>query len=317
MNPDVKKRIFTSLILVGVLVLLTIIPVSWGNVSKGNTNNITSSPLLDGLAEATAKLPPNEDTDGDGVPNWEENLRGTDPTKKDSPKTTGSTTVPLDKETLALLNDPNNLTVELAKNNLTVISYLANNKDTPTSDFGSISNGVLSQTASAFTFTKHTLSEIKVVASPTNKDIKNFGDTLATTTTTFLIKYLNTSDIDDLQTITKGDPVSAQKAKKHLDTKVHDLDVLISKVLSLPLAADGAVTQLTFVNAVAEYRDILASFSNVKTDPLRASLALASYKESLQSILTLYKGYEVYFKHHNIIFLPKDYGYVFTAGIGN
>ena len=263
------------------------------------------------ILDSTSKLPPAESAAGDGIPNWQKVIRGIDP----STKAEQIQNVSVSSSDLKRLQDDNNMTVALAKNNATLSGYLTSLSvnDKANIDQNGLSEDALKATAASFSFKTYTSSDLKNKVAPTQATRKAFGNNLAKITSDTIVKYIKTNDIVSFQDIVdnKGSSQNALDLKKKLD----GMTAFRNSLLSMPVPSDAISYHLTYVNAVEQYVELLQAFIGEKDDPLKAGAFLRGYKPIVQGMFTTFEKYSDYFTANNLVFTSKDYGYVFTVGI--
>jgi hypothetical protein len=68
------------------------------------------------------------------------------------------------------------------------------------------------------------------------------------------------------------------------------------------------------INRVSAYVDTLVNLAMVQEDPVRATLFIDRYIESIATAVGSYKELSNYFLLQNIVFSQNEPGYVFTVG---
>ncbi len=312
MTIEIKQRLV--LLVVAILVILGLYFVST-KVSKttilGNSSKTTKPTLAAQILTVSEKLPPGEDSDGDGIPNWQETILGSDPLKKDKPLQAQ----PLSAGETKRLADSGNMTVALAKNNATLSSYLNTlaPEDKANIDQKGLAEDALTSTASTFSFKTYTGSDLKnVLSSPTQVNRKTYGNTLAKKTAEMISAYVDTNDILALKDIADGKGTTVNVTK--LIKKAAATDAFRDFLLSVPVPADAAERHLAYVDAVSAYGEVMNGFLGEKNDPLKAGLFLRGYKGIVANMFTTFGGFESYFSDVHLIFTSKEPGYVFTVG---
>lgn len=312
MNTLVKQRLV--LLVVSVLVIFGLYFVST-KVAKtsilGSKSEATKPTLAAQILTVSEKLPPNEDSDGDGIPNWQETILGTNPEIKDKPLASQ----PLSANDTKRLGDTGNMTVALAKNNATLSSYLNTlaPEDKANIDQKGLAEDTLTSTASTFSFKTYTESDLKhILPSPTQANRKEYGNTLAKKTADMLASYIDTNDLLALKDIT--DKKSGSDSVVKLSKKALATEGFRDFLLSMPVPADATKTHLIYIDAVSAYAEVMQGFLNEKEDPLKAGLFLRGYKNIVTTMFMAFGDFEQYFNQSHLVFTSKEPGYIFTVG---
>ncbi len=313
MTNEVKQR--AVLIAASILTIYGIYFAST-NISKtnllGSKSKVVKPTLEAQILTVSEKLPPNEDTDGDGTPNWQETILGTNPEVKDKPLTGGTLS---SEDTTKRLADSGNMTVALAKNNATLSSYLNTlaPEDKANIDQRGLAEDTLTATASTFSFKTYSESNLKhILIVPTQADRKVYGNTLAKKTAEMLSAYVSTNDILALKDITDGKEATPNVTK--LMKKASATEAFRDFLLTMPVPKDATKTHLIYVGAVSAYAEVMNGFLAEKEDPLKAGLFLRGYKGIVTNMFTTFAGFESYFSDAHLVFTSKEPGYVFTVG---
>ncbi len=281
-------------------------------ITKGNSVTDSSTLLASQILTINNMENPNEDPDGDGIPNWQEKILGTDPhVKNDKSKEIYQ----ISSEERKRISDPNNLTVTLAKNNLTVANYAKSISSSSEISYEGLSDDVLRATAASFSFKSYTESDIKNKIKATQTSRRTYGNAIASSTAHMLKTYLEVDDNAGMKDLVNNLP-GTDNVKK-LREKALSTREFIQKLLLMPVPADAITYHLGYINAISRYAETLEGFLTVEEDPLKAALLLRGYKDITQSQFKFLSDFETYFSNNNLIFSIKESGYVFTAGFNN
>ncbi len=333
MNIDSDKPLPLRLkITVGALftiVALAFIPAQWLNWSKDSYEK----PLLEtsDFQVKTLITDTNADPDGDGVPNWQEALLGTDPT---SPNTNGvpdrtkidqttnsevtantPTLYSFSKEeqkTLAQVNDPNNITGQVAKNSVGLATYLDQQKITDDTSAMTIGGNIYNEAAKLAEAKVYTTADITFAKTETFASIKTYGNTVAALYLDTVKKVVYPNDLTMLNTYFSNKDskqLALFTAKLAVVTKARDT------LLAMSVPKSAAEAHLAVINATESYRNALYSFSQVESDPMRTLVSVKEYKSIFEALATLPNVLGAYFDSKNVVFTPKESGYLFMQAI--
>ena len=308
MDNTHQKKMTLGILILGVIILaLYLFPSKL--ITKSKSSPDSSSLLASQILSINNTENPNEDPDGDGIPNWQEKILGTDPHVKNE---RSKENFQISSEDQKRISDPNNLTVALAKNNLSVASYAQSLGSTTDINYEGLSDDVLRTTAAAFSFKTYTEADLINKVAPTQASRRVFGNAIALSTSNLLKKYLNTDEILGLNDLT--DHLQGTDNIKNLQAKTLAVRAFVNELLAMPVPSDAVSYQLGYINAIERYAETLEGFLTVNDDPLKAGLLLRGYKDIVQSQYKFLADFESYFKKNNLIFSKKESGYIFTHG---
>lgn len=309
-----------ALIVLGLLVLMLIItfvlPSSWlGNIGSSQSKyKQAQQDLLVVKNLENGSL--NEDTDGDGLKNWEELLRGTNPNVKDNPdqNINGSSTTE-NVKTLAKddpLNDENNLTAQFAKNSYTLANYLDANKISSQDTVNNLSQGLIDGEINKLLIKKYTETDLNIINKNDGDTLKVYGNQLST----YLINYyINVLSIDEMSILKKYADSKDTSDFKKIKTKVDMLDKLQNSLKSMSVPSMAVKNHINLLNSTNSYEEALKNIEAIDKDPLRAVAGYQSLNEITPSFLGIINTYFDFFKANNIIFAQSDAGYLFSSNI--
>lgn len=291
--------------LLGALVLITvagaIIPASWFNIeNKNQTLDLTS-------VDTVNVTPKNKETDQPLT--WKQL---TESALSDQPEVLEALkSAPVDKDALSQLNDETNLTASFSKNLYVASAYLKENNITDEDAKQEVINQLVSQEVSKIVPTVYHRKDIQVAKTESKDSIKAYGNNVGTLLTDTLTVKSFTDDVAGLKEYTKTQSAeSANVLKKDYER----VNTMFQKLLKVSVPPSATVYHLATINQVASYKDTLYNLSKIETDPLRANIALESYTNIVFNTVNVYKNLSEYFNVKNVIFGPKDSGYVFTVG---
>ncbi len=346
-NESLSARIKISTFVIVLFISLFFIPAKWVGMGEGSKSNINSSALgqqpnqnlsLISTQDLTQKI--NDDTDGDGLPNWKEALSGTDPNNPDTdgdgtpdgeevannrdPKKAG----PNDKlvniinskdsatvASLKNLDDPNNLTSRIVKNALTAGALLKSNNTSEDQISSSIQNGIMTETNNVLKPKVYDESSIKINNSSTVAELKTYGNTIAG-----VIIYISNqiSASGDLEILTEYTNKKDVAVLKKFDIKIKVLKIVENYLLTeVIVPKKAAATHLYFINKMNNYISVLEGLSKTGTDPILGLVSLNNYKGSDPTFLSSIQNFSSFFNKENVVFSNKELGYLFSYYIIN
>lgn len=260
---------------------------------------------------------PSEDGNNNGTPNWQESILGKDLTLQDVKNLPAldSSSTDISSEAMERLTDSKNLTTALVKNNLVVASYAKNISSSTDIDYSGLSDDVLAQTLSSYSFKTYTVSDLKNInKTPYQIDRKKYGNELAQKTSNVIKNYVLINEQLALKDLSNGKTDTKNVAD--LKKKIVGVTQFKDELLLMKVPSDAVTYHLGYINAVERYLEVLMAFYGVSEDPLKAALMLRGYKDIVQSQFKFLQDFEEYFSKNNLVFTRNDYGYMFTVGVG-
>jgi hypothetical protein len=232
----------------------------------------------------------NTDTDGDSIPDWEENLYGTDPTKKET--TPGI----LDSEAIDKLKIAGTDGQEIAKNNYVDEQSLTKTDEFSRELFATIA--ATGQTMDQETVDKissslakniqnsgprkiFVLADITIIKDDSVQAVKKYNDTMNSIQTKYPIKG---SVIGILQKfLGDGTNVNAS-ALKELDAIVKPSEDTINAILKVSVPQSLSALHLNFLNGLERVMENLNDIQLYETDPVVAMGAISNYENNTVSL---------------------------------
>lgn len=299
------EKPFGPILAIGALVLLTliasIVPASWFGIRplKHTYGKIDLSDIS--LSEIT------EDADKDGSISWKEviteNLSPSEIAEAESKKP--------DPVAIAALNDPNNLTSSFSKNLYTVSTYLSKNQLNDPAAEQEVLNQLIAEEAAKIIPTMYTNKDVRVAKTEDKISVRAYGNSVASILEDMITEARIVEDFSSVasfvDTKDESDLVPLVKDYERVDAK-------LKKLLALSVPLSAASFHVIALNRVATYRDLLYNLSKAESDPIRATLFIQKYPETVISTLLVFKDVSPYFNLKNIVFTSKEPGYPFTVG---
>lgn len=242
-----------------------------------------------------------KDSDGDGVPDWEENLNGTDPHKKDTSTTTLA-------KSDAASTEPQTMTAQFAKQFFG--EYIAKNSgDTPMTD--SEKQSFLQKSLQKI----YTSSPVEKVL--TDKDIsigaqsdvetlRAYGNAVAD----ILNRYPVKSDNEAIILKRALDSDSEEELKK-LDPIVLSYQKTIADLRAQPVPQPLIQEHLNLLNALSNVRSIIISMRGALLDPLPALSRFQGYGATIDSLRGSLIALNKSFQAKGVVFTQGEKGHFF------
>jgi hypothetical protein len=216
---------------------------------------------------------------------------------------------PLDKETVARLNDPNNLTASLSKNILVASVQNEGVVDDTTRD--ALLAQMLQTEASKIQPTTYKVTDLHVVKGGGEMALREYGNAIAPLVKTFISSDVITRDMTDVNNFSKSQNTNDLH---NVRNNLVRIEALITKMLAIKVPTGAIPLHLDIINRLAEYRDFLYGASRADVDPVRSMIMLQGYSELVIIVLRIPIHVTEFFDSQNIVFTNKEPGYIFTTG---
>ncbi len=296
-----KKALMVLGLLALLMTITLIIPAKWVGVQpvpKRPQLQITSSSLIEGGIK---------DEDNDNAISWKELIVGTIP-PQDLPGEGSGKPKP---EVIAALNDPNNLTASFGKNLYLAAAALQSQNISSEAGQQEVVSQLILEEASKIIPTVYTYNNLKIAPTENKDSIKEYGNSVAKilqdviTSKTIesdmkaLENFINTTDESTLLPIIKNHEI---------------IDGRLQKLLNLSIPISASAYHLLTINRLAAHKDVLFNLSRASQDPMRATVVIDKYPDTMLKVLRVYGEFATYFNLQNIVFSSKEAGYIFTIG---
>ncbi len=297
-----KKALTVLGFLLFIIMISLVVPAKWIGMKppekKQDKIEITSASFLKGSIN---------DANKDNTISWKELMVGSlDPTEIKNVENKVA-----DPKVIAQLNDPTNLTASFSKNLYITSTALANKQTGDAEGEQQILNQLVSQEAAKIKPTVYTFKDLTISKAESTTTIKQYGNNVAKILEDMITAQKIADDFDGLQDFisTKDESSLTPLIKDH-----QNIDAILKKLVALPIPLSSATYHMFTINRVAAYKDTLYNLSLVASDPIRATLFIDTYPNTLIATLRVYNELSTYFNLQNIVFSSKDSGYVFTIG---
>jgi hypothetical protein len=300
-----SKSIGVGVILIGILLLTTFVPASWLGV-KPKAHMRLDLDAINALSEINNLA---QDNNNNNNPDWRDLLIDT------FANSAGTSTIAknllTDDSVQRRLNDPNNLTASFSKNLYIASAYLEKNGITNEQIQREILDRLMAEEGSKLATTTYAYKDLYIAPKETKEAIKVYGNGVATILKDIITEKIITNDITSVnafaQTKNEADLTPLVKNKNRVDA-------LLLKLLNISVPPSAVSYHLLALNRIASYKDTLDNLSRANVDPVRATLAMKKYSDIAILVLRLNSQFSNYFDNGNIVFSPKDAGFIFTAG---
>jgi hypothetical protein len=298
-----KRIIWIAFAIVFIVVLIFI---KYGNLFKGAEKylGINQQTGLSYNPNMSLEDLVNMDTDGDGIPDWEEKLFGTDPTKAETvPGVPDSVTIEKLRaeqtsgavgQTSAGNQDNGSLsqTDQFGKELLATISTLTENGAIDSN--GSMDQATADKLSSSLensienTATKiYTLADIKVINDNTPPSIKKYANTVISISTKNPTKY---SVMDVLQKFNPdGGNTVDPTVLPQLDPIIKQMNDVINGMLATEVPSSLAPIQLGLINSLEKVTEDLNNIELYNTDSILAFKGITAYQTDANSADSAFK----------------------------
>lgn len=297
-----KRIIWIAFAIVFIVVLIFI---KYGNLFKGAEKylGINQQTGLSYNPNMSLEDLVNMDTDGDGIPDWEEKLFGTDPTKAETvPGVPDSVTIEklraeqtsgaVGQASVGNQNNGNpSQTDQFGKELLATISTLTENgaidsngsMDQATADklSKSLANSIENTTTKIYT-----TADMKVINDNTNPVIKKYATTVISIFTKNPTKY---SVMDVLQKFNKDGNTVDPTVLPQLDPIIKQMSDVMNGVLATEVPSSLAPIQLGLINSFEKVVEDLNNIELYNTDPILAFKGITAYQTDANSADTALK----------------------------
>lgn len=236
----------------------------------------------------------NKDTDGDGIPDWEESLYGLDPTKKET--TPGILdSVALSKitgqensvGTAAEDNNTENLTEtdKFSREFFSTAAVLSQNGSVDQGTVDQISSSLADKISNAAPRKVYTLLDVKMTNDNSTTSVQKYVDTLKNIYT----KYSTTVRVEDVLAKFTGDGTTMDEtALKGLDPSIKYLQEIVDAWVGMSVPSDLAKQHLDALNGMERLLENVTDMQLYSKDPVIAMGAIKNYLKNvdlLQSAL--------------------------------
>ncbi len=227
-----------------------------------------------------------KDTDGDSIPNWEESLWGTDPTKKETTKG-----IP-DADAIAKLKaeqevsgektintDDSNLTQtdKFSREFFTTVTTLSQNGALDQATVDKLGSSLADRIQNTTPRKVFSVAEIKNTENDSLENIKNYAITLGA----LFKKYTVTVSVSDIlsESITSDGNINVSVLNK-LDPVIKDISEIINGMKIMKVPPSFVYLHLDTLNGFEKVMENLSDIKLVDSDTLVAISAISQYQKN-------------------------------------
>lgn len=315
-----KSKIILALIIASFFILAAVL------IKVNQTKKAPEKSDVAVIIDSTVKKALAEDSDGDGLKDWEEGIRGTDPNKTDTDGDGTDDGVEIQDGRDPLVMGPNDKenTGETEENLLpkkkpTATDFFSreifekyleakkNGLEIDTSLEEQIANMVLNKDYEGeITF----FDQNKLVTSSSENPtfIKSYGNTLAVVLTTPPVP--NTpNEIDILKDI--QDKGLTETHIKNSELLVERYNVMLSKLVSMTTPEEAILPHVDIIRGIEVLRDTAEAIQTFENDPIGSLPKIARYEEGLDLLTSGTANLKSYFIKKNVSFYSNEKGHIF------
>jgi hypothetical protein len=231
----------------------------------------------------------NKDTDGDGIPDWEESLRGTDPTKKET--TLGiPDSVAIEKlKAQQILGtngqiSPGNQNMEnltqtdkFSRDFLATVTTLSQNGEIDQATADKISSSLADNIQNSPQRKIYKFSDIKIIKNDTFAAVKKYADTLSNIYKKNPTKY---TILDILQKFSADENNIDVSILSELDPNIKQINSFINGMVKIEVPQSLVILHLDVLNG---FQGIVENLNDIKlyeTDALVALRGISKYSQN-------------------------------------
>jgi hypothetical protein len=319
------KRIFA------VLILFLVILIVWIAVKIFDRGKVNTEDDF-GKNDVTDTL--NQDSDGDGLTDWEEVLWKTDPNNPDSDgdgKLDGEEIVLNTNPTIAGPDDGlateesvaqadsssfflNQNYTELFSQDL-FLQYLqmkSEGHELDTETLNNLISGVSKDLFSGIKEVSYTPADILIIQNNDLSAIRKYGNEMSE------IINENAADLGGVSEAVLLNEALRDRDRekmKGLEPFVYSYNKILTDSLSVPVPSSATDIQLTILNGYRDLAHGVLAMRGGLDDPIRALQGLSLYTRSVDTLTTGFRDLKNYFNTNGLVFEKNEPGYIFVSGI--
>jgi len=258
-------------------------------------NSISFSNKKAGLAydnTITLQDAVNKDSDGDGVPDWEESLYGLDPTKKETtPGTPDSVAIQKliaqnqTEQGQPLTKGPENLTqtAKFSQDLMATVTTLSQNGGMDQTTASSLGDSLASQIQNTPVRKVYVLTDLKISKDDTAIAVKKYADALAV----ILQKNPTKNTILDILQKFSADANNVDPSVlSQLDPNIKQINGFVNDMLKMTVPASLASLHLNVLNSFERVLENLNDVQLYDTDPVVALGGMTKYNQNATTLLS-------------------------------
>ncbi len=246
-----------------------------------------------------------EDKDGDGIPNWEEPLWGTDPSSADS----DNDGIPdgdeietkrqeIQKKTNIQPENDLNQTESFAREFFGIIASLSAEGSLTDEALANLSQEFVNKTLTpSVMFSPYKQSDLKTSYLTTDEARRTYYNDLKKN----IEPYLETQLGLEMQVIASGIYLNDNSRIKNLSIPAETYTELSKKLLTIQVPLEVATRHLAVVNGFSLLGTSLNQTTAILEDPVVGIAGLVAYKTTLDTLLLNIQDLDKYFESHDIL----------------
>ena len=248
-----------------------------------------------------------EDEDGDGIPNWEEPLWGTDPANPDSDNDGIPDAEEIEQKRKEIQNktniDPSSTdelseTEAFAREFFGIVASLSAQGTLTDEALANLSQEFVNKTLSpSVLLSPYKQADLTTTYLNTDESRLNYYNDLKKV----LDPYLNTQMGLELQVIASGIYLNDNTRIKNLSVPAATYSEIATKLLSVKVPLEAATRHLALVNGFALLGTSLNQTTSILEDPVVGIAGLVAYKTTLDTLLESITDIDLYFESHGIL----------------
>ncbi len=235
-----------------------------------------------------------DDTDGDGMANWRENLLGTDP------NASNSSIVGVDSSSSSTISS-DNLTEQVAISLYASANALRAAGDTSTPATMAMTSAIADQ-ALAQKLPEADVKKIIVISDNSREALRVYGNSLLGYIIVFYPK-VNESQVLNLY-YTKGD----KTVLKDMQVNVDSLELMLGELYKVKVPSSAYEIHLLTLNTILKAIQMEKSLIKADTDALPTMIAFKQWQGFTAVNKAIMSKYRDFFNAHNVVFKPRDAG---------
>tara|TARA_Y100000031_G_scaffold35519_1_gene39647 strand:- start:5932 stop:6864 length:933 start_codon:yes stop_codon:yes gene_type:complete len=247
-----------------------------------------------------------QDSDGDGLKDWEEQLLGTNPFENDIDNAQILTGDARRAEPLGGASETQNITEAFSRELLT--SLLFTEETTLNEEDITLALDSLLSDATVYITPRIYTEKGARTVNNTNETFKTYGNTFMAT----VAKHPSANADDTLVTFEHVLKTRDDNATETLDAIANEYSKLESDLLSLSVPQEIVSLHIDFVNGVHALSQAVSDMRMILHDPLRATLGLSMYLKQLDREWEILRNIQTIFQTEGIIFNEGESGYVWV-----
>lgn len=234
----------------------------------------------------------NKDTDGDGIPDWQEGLYGLDPTKKETtPGTPDSSALSKLRVEQGIWSGgdasaPENLTQteKFSRELFATVAALNQNGPIDQATIDALSNSLATKIENSVQRKVYTISDIKISDDNRTKAIKTYSDALENIDKKYPTKIKKVMDI--LQEFSSDENNPDVNILAELDPIIEEKQKCIIEILKITVPQSLSLLHLAVINDSQKLLENVSDIRLFDSDPIVAMGATMKYEDNILSLVS-------------------------------